>query len=115
MGTKTVKIVNYDILDGPSRGRLCVAHEYACDKDDFIKVHFEVAQGYTKKDGQTDYMKVGLNHVSVLSLKHDGYSPDRFIVEGEALVLLPNEEEYQFKKYRAHYDTKGKRGTIRFF
>ena len=105
------KEVYYDIVNGPNKDVLFDACKYACVKNTFIPVSFDVALGYTmpKSDPGCTYIKMDLTQFKIMGIENEDGSGESFNLHG---YVRSNGAQLRFKAY---YNTKRRKGKIRFF
>ena len=105
------KEICYDIVNGPNKDALFDACKYACVKNTFIPVTFDVALGYTmpKSDPGCAYIKMDVEDFKIIGIENKDGSGESFNIRGYA------KKEGNQLRFRGYYNTKHRQGFITFF
>ena len=116
MNTKARK---FDIVNGPGKDALFDACKYAYGKSGQLAVDFAVAAGYI---GSTDpreraYFKMKIRNLKIAGIEHEDGTGENFNLHGYCQADLDSHHgpgNYVSYRFKAHYNTQRRQGTIQF-
>ena len=110
MNTNQKKEKYYDIVNGPNKDALFDACKYACIKNAFIPVTFDIAIGYTmpKSNPNCAYFPMDVKDFRVMGIENEDGSGESFNIHGYA-----KKDGIQVR-FKGYYNTKQRNGVMHF-
>lgn len=115
--TNRTKIFEKEIVNGPSKDTLFDACKYAYNSKVVIPIGFKVALGYTapKDDPACAYVPMSVSGFRISAISHEDGSGESFSLSGCCHASLdPNPIHLDSYEFVAYYNSKTRKGTIKF-
>ncbi|MBR0133841.1 hypothetical protein IJM16_01075 [Candidatus Saccharibacteria bacterium] len=107
----------FEIVNGPSRDLIFDACKYAHSRDVGIKVDLTIAFGYTMPKGTpgSGYLRMAISEILIVGVEHENGSGDDLNIAGYCRANLESiGRDLKPYKFKAHYNSKTRKGTILF-